>query len=102
MSYEYVKQYYGVPAEYGRVVVVDGRPGIIIKDLGHYIGVNFDDSKPGEVSTCHPTWEVIYKDMGTPRRLTRSQQRYRDYLDVSECYDNFKHYLNSLGYKKAN
>jgi len=101
MSFEYVRNSYDVPAEYGRLVTVDGKDGIIIEDRGHYIGVNFDDAKPGVVSNCHPTWEVVYKGIGQPRKLTRSQQRYRDFLRVAECYDNFISYLYSVHSKKA-
>lgn len=59
-DYKYVREHYGVPAETGRVVKVEGKRGVIIKDCGHYIGVNFDDDRPGEVSQCHPTCEVEY------------------------------------------
>ena len=78
----YAKEYYGVPADVGRRVVVNGQPGIIAKDRGHYIGVNFDEDKPGVVHNCHPTWKVEYGEMGTIRKMTRSQKRYRDYLDA--------------------
>jgi hypothetical protein len=43
MDCEYARVYYGVPACIGRRVTVDGKPGIIAEDRGHYIGVNFDD-----------------------------------------------------------
>lgn len=46
MNCEYVRAHYNVPAEIGRRVVVDGKPGIITSDRGHYIGVNFDADKP--------------------------------------------------------
>lgn len=61
---EYAKIHYQVPADIGRRVTVDGRPGIIAEDRGHYIGVNFDDDKPGVISNAHPTWEVDYGEMG--------------------------------------
>lgn len=47
---EYAKNYYGVPSDIGRRVTVGERPGIIAEDRGNYIGVNFDDSKPGVIS----------------------------------------------------
>ena len=47
MDCPYVKEHYKVPAEIGRRVVVDGKPGIIAEDRGHYIGVNFDADKLG-------------------------------------------------------
>ncbi len=28
-----------------------------------------------------------------PPKLTRSQKRYRDYLEIAECFDNFRHFL---------
>ena len=61
-------------------MVVDGRPGIIAEDRGHYLGVNFDDDNPGVILNCHPTWQVAYGDMGAIRKQTRSQKRYQDYL----------------------
>lgn len=82
MSCEYVREYYGVPAVIGRRVVINGKHGIIAADRGHYIGVNFDADKPGVIRNAHPTWEVQYGDMGDIRPMTRSQKRYRDYLDA--------------------
>lgn len=81
MNCEYVRQYYGVPARIGRRVMVYGKPGIIAEDRGHYIGVNLDTDKPGQVSNYHPTDKVEYLDMGKVRKMTRSQQRYHDYLN---------------------
>ncbi len=93
MSFEYVKEYYGVPAEYGRRVLVYGKPGIIAADRGHYIGVNFDSDKPGVIMNAHPTSEVEYLDMGTVRKMTRSQRRYQEYREVADCYESFAAYL---------
>ena len=86
---EYVRNTYGVPAEIGRRVKVYGRPGIIAADRGNYIGVNFDADKPGVIRNAHPTSEVEYLGMGKLRRMTRAQERYQRYLDVSECFDSF-------------
>jgi len=91
--FEYVRDYYKVPAEYGRIVTVSGRTGIIIEDRGHYIGVNFDSDKPGQVSVCHPTSEVVYGGIGKPRKPSKSAARYQRYLSVSECFDNFVQFL---------
>ena len=90
-DFEYIRSTYDVPAEIGRKVVVAGRPGVIAKSRNQYIGVNFDDSKPGVISICHPTWKVEYQGMGEIRKMTRSQARYRRYLDLgSELgFDNF-------------
>lgn len=93
MSCEYVRQHYDVPAVIGRRVVVHGRPGIIAADRGHYIGVNFDDDKPGVIRNAHPTDKVEYQGMGTVRKMTRAQRRYQEYLDVADCYDSFAAYL---------
>jgi hypothetical protein len=72
----YASTTYNVPADLGRRVTVNGKPGIIAEDRGHYIGVNFDTDQPGTISNCHPTWRVVYGDMGSIRKPTRSQQRY--------------------------
>lgn len=90
-SCSYVRQHYDVPAEVGRRVVVNGKPGIIAEDKGQYIGVNFDEDQPGDIKNCHPTWEVQYLDMGVIRPLPkvknpRSKQRYQEYLDA-DWYD---------------
>ncbi len=89
MSCEYVRQYYGVPADIGRRVTVDGLPGIIARDMGHHIGVNFDSDKPGRVLPCHPTWRVEYGEMGIVRKMTRSQQRYQRWLEYGDSFSNF-------------
>lgn len=88
-NFEYVRASYGVPACIGRRVVVNGNPGVIAKDCGHHIGVLFDSDKPGAISPCHPTWEVEYQGMDTVRRMTRSQQRYKRYLEYGDCFNSF-------------
>lgn len=70
MNCEYVQKTYGVPACIGRRVTVNGRAGIIAEDRGNYIGVNFDDSKPGMIMNAHPTWKVEYGKMGKVRKMT--------------------------------
>jgi len=35
-----------------------------------------------------------------PPKVSRSKQRYLDYLDISDCFENFHHYLIWLGLKK--
>lgn len=92
---KWVRVHYGVPAEIGRRVIVYGKPGIITAGRGHYIGVTFDTDKPYVIHNAHPTSEVEYLDMGTPRRLTPAQQRYRDYLEVADLYESFHRYLRS-------
>lgn len=88
-DFKYIREYYNVPAEIGRRVAVDGSLGIIIKDEGNYIGVNFDSDKPGLSKNCHPTWNVEYLGMGSIRGLTRSQERYQRYLEYDDCFDSF-------------
>lgn len=97
MKCKYVCDYYGVPAEIGRRVIVNGRHGIIAEDCGHYIGVNFDDDKAGVISHCHPTWEATYGEMGSIRQLTAKQrkskergQRWREY---GECFNSFMDFV---------
>lgn len=81
--FAYVQHNYGVPACMHRRVIVNGRPGIIVKDLGHHIGVNFDEEDPFTVSPCHPTWEIEYGEIGTPRPVKnrRSRERYRRFIE---------------------
>lgn len=91
--FEYVQQYYGVPAEIGRRVIVNGNHGIIAEDRGHYIGINFDKDKPGVIKNCHPTWEVQYLEIGVLRKMTRSQARYQKYLEYGEGFNSFREFL---------
>lgn len=89
MNYDYVREYYGVPACTGRRVMVYGKPGVIAEARGNYIGVTLDSDKPGRVSNYHPTDGVEYLGMGTVRPMTRSQARYARYVAVSECFNSF-------------
>jgi len=92
-DFDYVNRTYGVNACIGRRVIVYGKSGTIIKALGHYIGVNFDESKPGKTSRCHPEDQVTYLDeIVEPRKATRSQRRYGDYL-ASDCCNSFAEWL---------
>ena len=78
--FDYVKQAYGVPAEYGRRVTVGGRDGYIVEDMGSYIGITFDDDKVTMVRPHHPTGDgIVYGEMGTPRKMTRGQKQYREW-----------------------
>jgi hypothetical protein len=90
---QYIRDTYGVPVEIGRRVTVYGKPGIIVADRGHYIGVNFDLDKPGKICNAHPTDQVVYLEMGKIRKMTRSQERYQKYLGVSECFESFWEFL---------
>lgn len=94
MDCEYARVYYGVPACIGRRVTVEGKPGIIAEDRRHYIGVNFDDDKPGVIKNAHPTWEVVYFGMGIIRKPSRSAARYQAYLRA-DCCASFGEWLKS-------
>ena len=89
MNCEYVQNYYGVPACIGRCVAANGRPGVIAEDRGNYIGVNVDGSKPGVIINAHPNWKVEYGDIGKIRKMTRSQARYKRFLEYGDCFDSF-------------
>lgn len=96
MSLDYIRRHYGVPAEIGRRVRIDGHTGVIADDLNHpYIGVLMDDDPPNRIMPYHPTNMVEYLDMGPVRRMTRGQKRYRDFLRVADCFDGFGDYLRS-------
>lgn len=98
MDCEYVREYYDVPAEIGRIVTYQGKHGIIAADRGNYIGVTFDSEKPGTISNIHPTDEGLkYLGMGVVRKIkmTRSQKRYQEYLGSFhyEAGDSFAEFL---------
>lgn len=93
MNCEYVRNYYKVPAEIGRRVLVRGEPGIIAEDRGNYIGVLLDKDRPGRINNYHPTDQIEYlNEFGTIRPMTRSQKRYRHFL-ASEYPGSFAEYL---------
>lgn len=86
--FSYVIETYGVPACIGREILHQGRGGVIAADRGNYIGVNFDDQKPGVIHNIHPTDGVVYLGIKPVRKQTRAQQRYQAYLaaDVTETF----------------
>lgn len=91
---EYVRNYYGVPAEIGRRVIAYGKPGVIAKDMGNYIGILLDEDKPGNINPYHPTDGIEYLPaFGKIRPMTRSQERYRRYLEYGDWFDSFKDFL---------
>ena len=100
---EYVRDTYGVPAEIGRRIRFRGdKEGVIIKDMGNYIGVNFDSDKPGIAKPLHPTWEVEYLEIGSIRKMTKSQKRYQEYCEIRDCFNDFAHFLRWKEYKRKN
>lgn len=58
MGFEYVRNWYKVPAKRGLPVTVDGEKGRITSGKGGYIMVRFDGVKFSV--PCHPTWRVTY------------------------------------------
>jgi len=89
MNCEYVQSYYGVPACIGRRVIAYGEPGIIAEDRGNYIGILLDKDKPGHVNSYYPCDGIEYLDeIGKVRPMTRSQARYRRYLE-NDGFDSF-------------
>jgi hypothetical protein len=82
--FEYIKDAYGVSAQLGQVVFLNDKQGVIAKDRGHYVGINFDSDKAGVISNVHPTDEnLVYTDkiVGI-RQMTRSQKRYQEFLNA--------------------
>ena len=91
--FEYINKTYGVNACIGRKVMVNGKSGVIAKDCGHYIGVNFNDDKPGVISNCHPTWKVEYLGIGKIRKLTKSQERGQRWLEYGDMFESFMDFV---------
>lgn len=92
MSFEYINKSYGVNACVGRRVIVDGEHGVIVGTKNAHLKVNFDNSKAGDYSYCHPTWRVEYLEIGKVRKLTAGQKRYQEYLDA-DCCETFAEWL---------
>ena len=91
--FEYIKKFYGVSPFIGQKVKVYGKKGIIVAGRGSYIGVNFDEDKPGLIKNCHPTDGVEYFDEGKIRKMTKSQENYQKYLR-SESNLTFPEWMN--------
>ena len=92
---EYICEYYNVPADIGRRIDYNGRGGIIAKDGGNYLGVNFDDNKPSDVYNLHPTEEgLTYLEMGKIRKPTRGQLKYQNFLEADWFDGSFADWIN--------
>jgi hypothetical protein len=92
-NFEWIKDYYKVPAQFGRDVKVGSKLGTITEDMGTYIGVVFEGKS--HAVPCHPTSEVVYLDTFNsvmPKKISRSAQRYRDYLHADSSLS-FKEWL---------
>ncbi|PKI19378.1 hypothetical protein [Pseudomonas monteilii] len=74
--FEYVQQYYQVPACIGRRVVAYGKPGVITDDFGHYIGITLDESTKRRPGRYHPVDGIEYGEMAD--RLPK-QPRYTNW-----------------------
>lgn len=91
--FEYINKTYGLNVKINQRVIVDGKGGIIISDKGHYLGVNFDKDKAGVISQCHPTWNIEYLGIGKPRKLTKSQERGRRWLECGDMFESFMDFV---------
>lgn len=99
-KFRYIRDHYGVAPFVGQGVIVDGKPGVIVEDRGHYLGVNFDDDKPGVVLNCHPAWRVEYGERRKIRKSSRSARRYMQWLEESDMWDiSFGEWLKRGYYK---
>ena len=92
MSFDYIQQYYKVPAETGRRVRYKDKEGVITRSLNQYIEIHFDgDKKPS--GPFHPTDGITYLGMGDVPKLTRSQLRWQRYRESDGAFDNFRQFL---------
>lgn len=94
-QFEYIQDYYKVPAEMNREIEFEGRKGLILEDKGNYIGVMFYDDAKHRILPLHPTYNVVYLDTFGERpkvKNSRSKQRYQDYLN-NDGYNSFAEYL---------
>ena len=99
MNCEYIREYYDVPAMINMRIEYKGEGGIIWKDGGNYVCACMDSDKPGSTVNIHPTDENLkYLEMGKPRKMTRSQQRYQDYLN-SVWYEAGESFATYIGVK---
>ena len=93
MEFGWINKTYRVNACIGRRIEMRGDLGTIVKDMGNYVGVNFDKDEPIVVLPCHPTWKMKYLEMGKPRKYNKKKQkakdRYQKYLEFSDCHDSF-------------
>jgi hypothetical protein len=82
MNFEYVNQHYGVNACMGRRVTAYGKPGVIVKDMGHHIGIVLDSDPDSSPRPYHPIDGITYGEVAryTPPKVSRSKARYQEYL----------------------
>lgn len=65
----YVRQHYQVPAKVGRSVIDYGKPGVILADRGHYIGVALDENPKMRISNYRPTHEMQHGEMAEEGKI---------------------------------
>jgi molybdopterin synthase catalytic subunit len=95
----YVRQHYQVPAEVGRRVIAYGKPGIILADRGHYIGVVLDEDPKKRISNYHPTHEMQYGEMAESLPLKEWQvmtAKCYDWFDVTHDLGGARHYVERV------
>ena len=92
-DYEYICNYYGVPAAYGRRVTCSGKPGVIVGSHGAHIAVVLDQDKPNHTRSYHPTDKIKYHGFGRVRKMTASQKRYQEYLQADWFSGSFGEWL---------
>ena len=93
---EYVSQYYGVPACIGRRVIAYGKPGVIVKDCGHHIGIALDEDPKRRVGHYHPLDGIEYGEIAEnlpkpPKRTNWDRYHdeewncsFREYLEINQ------------------
>jgi hypothetical protein len=92
MSFQYIQDYYKVPAETGRRVSHQGKEGVITRAINQYIEIHFDgDKKPR--GPFHPTCDITYLGMGKVPKLTASQLRWQRYRESDHAFPNFRSFL---------
>ena len=57
-DFEYIRNTYNVPAERGRRIKYNNRPGTIVGANGAYLKIQLDGEK--EIGGYHPTYEIDY------------------------------------------
>lgn len=91
--FEHINTHYGVNACIGRRVIAYGKPGTIVKDFGHYIGIVLDDDLSSEPGRYHPVDGIEYGDVIeviTPKinsRKLRAKRQYSDFRNADYGHD---------------
>ncbi len=95
MSFDWINQYYKLDVKVGLEVEREGKRGVVVEDMGNYVGVIMDD-RPNQVRPYHPT-DLVYGGMAKRvPKISRSAMRYRDYINMREVSDiTFKEYLRN-------